>query len=71
MIYEVMFNLAVAVALGLVAVLAVVRLTMWFLRAMRRGAASLPGALKSLTVEPPQGRAFNDSRDVWPMPKDD
>ncbi len=64
-----MFYLTIVVALGMVAMLAVVRLTMWFLRTMRRSVAALPGALKSLTVEPPQ--AFNDSRDVWPMPKDD
>ncbi|MGI5523991.1 hypothetical protein ACQEUX_24080 [Micromonospora sp. CA-259024] len=68
--FHVMFYSAAVVALGLVAVLAAVRLAMWFWGVMRRGAAALPGALKSLTVEPPQGGAFNDSRDVWPMPKD-
>ncbi|MFG3418193.1 hypothetical protein [Micromonospora sp. NPDC048063] len=57
--------------LGLAAALAVVRLATGFWRATRRGAASLPVALKSLTVEPPSGGAFNDSRDVWPMPRDD
>ena len=69
--FQAMFYLAVVVALGLVAVLAVVRLAIWLWHVMRRGATSLPGALRSLTVEPQQGRAFNDSRDVWPMPKDD
>ncbi|MEU5948224.1 hypothetical protein ABZ793_22065 [Micromonospora sp. NPDC047465] len=59
------------VAAGLAAALAVVRLATGFWRAIRRGVASLPVALRSLTVEPPPGGAFNDSRDVWPMPRDD
>lgn len=71
MISEAMFACVAVSALGLAAVLAVVRLATWFWQVMRCGTAFLPPALKSLTVESPSGRAFNDSWDVWPMPKND
>lgn len=66
-----MVGLVLLFALGSVAVFALVYLVVSLWRSMRRGATSLPRALKSLTVEPPPAGAFNDSRDVWPMPKDD
>ncbi|TWJ25801.1 hypothetical protein [Micromonospora endolithica] len=69
--FHVMFYSAVLLALCLAALFVVVRLAVWFIGVMARGAASLPAALKSLMVEPPRGEAFNDSRDVWPMPTDD
>ncbi|MEU7571359.1 hypothetical protein [Micromonospora sp. NPDC049240] len=71
--------------LALAAVVAVVCLARWLWRSTRRGVAALPGRLRALpgrlralpgrlralTVEPPPGAAFNDARDVWPMPVDD
>ncbi|MFI6128068.1 hypothetical protein [Micromonospora sp. NPDC051141] len=64
--------------LALAAVVAVVCLARWLWRSTRRGAAALPGRLRALpgrlralTEEPPPGPAFNDARDVWPMPVDD
>ncbi|MGC4887832.1 hypothetical protein [Micromonospora sp. DT227] len=64
--------------LALAAVVAVVCLSRWLWRSTRRGVAALPGRLRALpgrlrsfTVEPPPGAAFNDARDVWPMPVDD
>ncbi|MEU7803295.1 hypothetical protein AB0B10_28980 [Micromonospora arborensis] len=70
MILEAMLAYVVLSALGLAMVLAVVYSAARLWRSLRRGATSLPHAVRSLTIEPPSG-AFNDSRDVWPMPKDD
>ncbi|MBM0276756.1 hypothetical protein [Micromonospora tarensis] len=70
MIFEAMFAYVAVLALGLAAVLAVVYSVAWLWRLVRRGAAALPRGIKSLTIEPSPG-SFNDSRDVWPMPKDD
>ncbi|MFI5851111.1 hypothetical protein ACIA8B_20805 [Micromonospora chalcea] len=66
-----MLGLVLLVALGSVAGFALVYLVVSLWRLVRRGVASLPRALKSLTIEPSPGGAFNDFRDVWPMPKDD
>ncbi|MEV4691114.1 hypothetical protein AB0K27_08315 [Micromonospora echinospora] len=66
-----MVGLVLLFALGSAAVFALVYLAVWLWQSMKRGVNSLPRALKSLTVEPPPAGAFNDSRDVWPMPKDD
>lgn len=69
-IFEAMFAYVAVLALGLAAVLAVLYSAAWLWRSVRRGAASLPRGIKSLTIEPPPG-TLNDSRDVWSMPKDD
>ncbi|WBC12536.1 hypothetical protein O7600_15200 [Micromonospora sp. WMMA1998] len=58
-------------ALGAVVGHAFVRVAVGVRRAVRSGAIALPSALRSLTREPPLGGAFNDSRDVWPVPADD
>ncbi|MER7439607.1 hypothetical protein [Micromonospora avicenniae] len=66
-----MVGLVLLLALGSALLLALVHLAVSLWRSVRRAVLALPGSLKSLTVEPPPGSAFNDSRDVWPMPKDD
>ncbi|MGW4501642.1 hypothetical protein ACWENR_23905 [Micromonospora sp. NPDC004336] len=66
-----MLGLVLLVVLGSVAVFVLAYLVVSLWRLVRRGVTSLPRALKSLTVEPLPGGAFNDSRDVWPMPQDD
>ncbi|MEV1014411.1 hypothetical protein AB0I95_21010 [Micromonospora sp. NPDC049751] len=66
-----MVGLVLLLALVAAALFALVYVAALLWRALRRGVTSLPRALKSLTVEPPPGGALNDSRDVWPMPKDD
>ncbi|MEV4212360.1 hypothetical protein [Micromonospora sp. NPDC049662] len=64
-------GLVLLLALAAAALFALVYVAALLWRGLRRGVTSLPRALKSLTVEPPPGGALNDSRDVWPMPKDD
>ncbi|MBM7490969.1 hypothetical protein JOD64_002191 [Micromonospora luteifusca] len=70
MILQAMVAFVVLPALGLAVVLGVVYSAARLWRSVGRGAASLPRWVRSLTVEPSPG-AFNDSRDVWSMPKDD
>ena len=65
--------------LALAAVVAVVCLARWLWQSTRRGGVAalpgrlraLPGRLRSMRVEPSPGTAFNDARDVWPMPEGD
>ncbi|WP_439427167.1 hypothetical protein [Micromonospora sp. LA-10] len=78
MIFKLAFACLVLMALGLAAVAAVWYLAAWLwwsvpraVASLRGGVTSLPHRMRSLTVERPQGQAFNDSRDVWPMPADD
>ncbi|GAA3758441.1 hypothetical protein [Micromonospora maritima] len=71
MIYQLLFHLVVLVALGALVLYAFVRLTVALGRAAWRGTVTLPSTLRSMAREPPPGGAFNDSRDVWPMPADD
>ncbi|MFI7212424.1 hypothetical protein [Micromonospora maritima] len=70
-IYQLLFHLVVLVVLGALVLYAFVRLAVALGWAVRRGVVALPSALRSLTREPSPGGAFNDSRDVWPMPADD
>ncbi|PTA45390.1 hypothetical protein [Micromonospora sp. RP3T] len=78
MLYVGLLGWVLIPVLGLAAVVAAVRLARWSWRSTRRGVVALPGRLRAvpgrlraLTVEPPPGPAFNDARDVWPMPADD
>ncbi|MFC5940467.1 hypothetical protein ABUL04_02190 [Micromonospora harpali] len=78
MIFELAFVCLVLMALGLAAVFTLWYLANWLrwsvpraVASLGRGVAALPRRMRSLTVESPQGQAFNDSRDVWPMPADD
>jgi hypothetical protein len=70
-IFKLAFACLVLMVLGLAAVFAVWYSANWLWWSMKRAVASLPRWARSLTVEPSPGRAFNDSRDVWPMPTDD
>lgn len=65
-----MLAFVVLPALGLALVLGLVYSAARLWRSVRRGVASLPRWVRSLTVEPSRG-AFNDSRDVWSMPTED
>ncbi|MCX4389198.1 hypothetical protein OG777_20015 [Micromonospora peucetia] len=67
----IVFLFLVLPALGLVALVAAAHLVAWLGRSVRRAPAPLGRWARGLTVEPTRGAAFNDSRDVWPMPSDD
>ncbi|WFE58096.1 hypothetical protein [Micromonospora sp. WMMD712] len=78
MIFKLAFLCLVLMVLGLAAVFTVWYLANWLRWSVPRAvvslghwAVSLPRRMGSLTVDSPQGRPFNDSRDVWPTPTDD
>ncbi|MEG3634111.1 hypothetical protein [Micromonospora palythoicola] len=68
-----LFVLLVLVLPGLclAALVALVSPARWLRRSVPGWPSGVRRWAKAMTVDPEPGKAFNDSRDVWPTPADD